>query len=354
MATRIELRGCSKTFANGTRALEPLDLVVEPGECLVLLGPSGCGKTTLLRMIAGLALPDAGGRIQFDQKDVTALPIESRKVGMVFQSYALFPNMNVAQNIGYGLRIRGDSHAAIDSRVTQLLKLVQLEGYAGRRVDELSGGQKQRVALARAVAIEPSVLLLDEPLTALDAKLRETLRLELKRLLAALAVTSVFVTHDQAEAMALGDRIAVLSKGRIEQIGSAEDIYARPASEFVAQFVGQVNRVRLPSFGEVLVRPEHIRIVAPSLQNGGAIEREINADSVSVDATVRLITFLGNLIQIDLQLDDDQGVVVEVAGLAYASVQIEAQLASGRRVQLTFDKGTFLRPSRMLEANHSV
>ncbi len=355
MATRIELHGCSKTFANGTRALEPLDLVVEPGECLVLLGPSGCGKTTLLRMIAGLAEPDAGGRIQFDQKDVTTQPIELRKVGMVFQSYALFPNMNVAQNIGYGLRIRGDSRAAIDTRVTQLLELVQLEGYAGRRVDELSGGQKQRVALARAVAIEPSVLLLDEPLTALDAKLRETLRLELKRLLAALAVTSVFVTHDQAEAMALGDRIAVLSKGRIEQIGSAEDIYARPASEFVAEFVGQVNRLRLPGFGEVLVRPEHIRIAASSVGNL-VLDSQMNADTVAIDATVRVVTFLGNLTQIDLQLDDGQNVLVESAGLALASrpggsendglLYGGSRLAPGSRVSLSFNSQSFLNPSR--------
>ena len=336
MATRIKLSACSKTFANGTRALEPLDLVVEPGECLVLLGPSGCGKTTLLRIIAGLTEPDAGGSIHFDQNNVTAKPIETRKVGMVFQSYALFPNMNVAQNIAYGLRVRGDNRTAINQRVEELLKLVQLEGFATRRVDELSGGQKQRVALARAVAINPSVLLLDEPLTALDAKLREALRLELKRLLSTLAVTSVFVTHDQAEAMALGDRIAVFSKGRIEQIGSAEDIYARPASEFVAQFVGQVNRVRLHGIGEVLVRPEHIRIAAP--------ERDPEPDHVRVQATVRLVTFLGNLSQVDLQLDDGQSVVLEAAGLNTGSGPIVSRIAKGSRVTLEFNSRAFLRP----------
>ena len=360
MATRIRLSACSKTFANGTRALEPLDLVVEPGECLVLLGPSGCGKTTLLRIIAGLTEPDAGGSVHFDQNNVTAKPIESRKVGMVFQSYALFPNMNVAQNIAYGLRIRGDNRAAIDQRVDELLELVQLEGFATRRVDELSGGQKQRVALARAVAINPSVLLLDEPLTALDAKLRETLRLELKRLLSTLAVTSVFVTHDQAEAMALGDRIAVFSKGRIEQIGSAEDIYARPASEFVAQFVGQVNRVRLPGIGEVLVRPEHIRIAtaqdksqALSLPRTGReperdpepeLGRDPEPGHVRVQATVRLVTFLGNLSQVDLQLDDGQRVVLEAAGLNESSSPLISRIAKGSRVTLEFNSRAFLRP----------
>ncbi len=349
MPTRIELTACSKTFADGTRALEPLDLVVEPGECLVLLGPSGCGKTTLLRMIAGLTEPDPGGSIRFDKHDVTARPIEARKVGMVFQSYALFPNMNVAQNIGYGLRIRGDSRTAIDRRVDELLKLVQLDGFAQRRVDELSGGQKQRVALARAVAIEPSVLLLDEPLTALDAKLRETLRLELKRLLATLAVTSVFVTHDQAEAMALGNRIAVLSSGRIEQIGSAEDIYSRPASEFVAQFVGQVNRVRLPGVGEVLVRPEHIRIAAGTDTTSGSESvavavAETATRTIRVSATVRLVTFLGNLSQVDLQLDDGQNVIVETAGLGAGPGALGSRFAKGNRVVLEFDRSAFLRP----------
>ena len=320
MATRITLERCAKTFPNGTRALEPLDLVVEPGECLVLLGPSGCGKTTLLRLIAGLAEPDAGGRIAFDDRDVTAQPIETRRVGMVFQSYALFPNMDVAQNIGYGLKIRGDAPAAIATRVADMLRLTQLEGFGKRRVDELSGGQKQRVALARAVAIEPSVLLLDEPLTALDAKLRESLRIELKRLLGALNVTSVFVTHDQAEAMALGDRIAVLSKGRIEQIGSAQDIYARPASRFVAEFVGQVNRLSLAGHGEVLVRPEHVTLGT--------------CGTGAFDASVQVSTFLGNLSVLELRTDDGQVLLVETRD----------PVAAGTRVGVALDPATFLRP----------
>ncbi len=320
MATRITLTQCGKTFADGTRALEPLDLTVEPGECLVLLGPSGCGKTTLLRLIAGLAEPDAGGHIRFGDIDVTGMPIETRRVGMVFQSYALFPNMNVAQNIGYGLKIRGDARDAIDARVASMLRLTQLEDFAERRIDELSGGQKQRVALARAMAIAPAVLLLDEPLTALDAKLRESLRIELKRLLGSLDVTSVFVTHDQAEAMVLGDRIAVLSKGRIEQIGSAEDIYLRPATRFVAEFVGQVNRLNLPEHGQVLVRPEHVMLTA--------------AGTGLIDATVQLRTFLGNLSMLELLCDDGQRILVET----------RAPAAAGARVGVAFDPLHFLRP----------
>ena len=318
MATRITLAHCAKTFHDGTRALEPIDLAVEPGECLVLLGPSGCGKTTLLRIIAGLAEPDAGGSILFDAEDVTPKPIEQRRVGMVFQSYALFPNMTVAQNIGYGLRIRGDAPADTNQRVDALLKLTQLDGFGARRIDELSGGQKQRVALARAVAIEPSVLLLDEPLTALDAKLRETLRGELKRLLVTLGITSVFVTHDQAEAMALGDRIAVLSKGRIEQIGSAEDIYLRPASRFVAGFVGQVTRLTTMAHGEVLVRPEHVALVA--------------AGAGAFDATVTSSMFLGNLSHIEVKLDDGQTLLVEA----------RVPVTPGLRVGVALDAQRFL------------
>ena len=351
MATQISLLRCGKTFAGGTRALEPIDLVIKPGECLVLLGPSGCGKTSLLRLIAGLAEPDPGGRILFDDTDVTSRPIEARKVGMVFQSYALFPNMNVTQNIGYGLRIRRTDSSAIDARVRQLLTMVDLAGLGDRRIDELSGGQKQRVALARAVAVEPAVLLLDEPLTALDAKLRETLRLELKNLLTSLGITSVFVTHDQAEAMALGDRIAVMSQGRIEQIGSASDIYNRPATRFVAQFVGLINTIRLPDIGEIMVRPEHIEIVPSStradpsatylsmpavsvaMSHSPAATAPLAA-TISLAATIQRVTFLGKLTQIEARLDDGQAVLIEAA---------RNTLITGMRVQLHFANHSILR-----------
>jgi putative spermidine/putrescine transport system ATP-binding protein len=194
-------------------------------------------------MIAGLETPDAGGRIAFGDDDVTALPIEKRQVGMVFQSYALFPNLSVRGNIGYGLKIRRMPAAAARQRVDELLGMMRLSAHADKPIDQLSGGQRQRVALARALAVQPRVLLLDEPLTALDARLRDTLRSEMNALLRELGITTVYVTHDQAEAMELGDRIVVMSAGRIEQIGSPRDIYYRPANRSVAQFVGTINRV---------------------------------------------------------------------------------------------------------------
>jgi len=239
--TSIRLTRCAKTFPGGTRALESLDLEVAAGETVVILGPSGCGKTTLLRIIAGLETPDEGGGIFFNEDEVTAIPIEKRNVGMVFQSYALFPNMDVADNIAYGLKVRGDEPDKIRARVDEMLAMMQIEELRGRPINQLSGGQKQRVALARAIAVRPRVLLLDEPLTALDAKLRDVLRVEIDLLLRSIGITAVYVTHDQAEAMALGDRIVVMSKGRIAQIGSPRDVYFKPANRFVADFIGTVN-----------------------------------------------------------------------------------------------------------------
>ncbi|MFT4064006.1 ABC transporter ATP-binding protein [Paraburkholderia sp.] len=260
----ITLTQCAKTF-RGTRVLEPLDLAIGAGETLVLLGPSGCGKTTTLRMIAGLETPDAGGRIAFGDDDVTALPIEKRAVGMVFQSYALFPNLTVRGNIGYGLKIRRVPAALARQRVDELLGMMRLTAHADKPVDQLSGGQRQRVALARALAVQPRVLLLDEPLTALDARLRDTLRGEMNALLRELGITTVYVTHDQAEAMELGDRIVVMSAGRIEQTGSPRDIYYRPANRTVAQFVGTINRLAgerrdgmLTTAGGAVPLPAHV------------------------------------------------------------------------------------------------
>jgi putative spermidine/putrescine transport system ATP-binding protein len=293
----VRIEACGKTFADGTRALEPATLDIARGETLVLLGPSGCGKTTMLRIIAGLDSPDAGGRVLFDGADMTAVPIERRNVGMVFQSYALFPNMSVADNIGYGLKIRGVGREERAKRVAELVALTNITGLEDRRIDQLSGGQRQRVALARAVAIRPGILLLDEPLTALDAALRDRLRSELNRLLRSLGITTIYVTHDQAEAMELGDRIVVMRKGVIAQIGTPRDIYFTPNSRFVAEFVGAANILQaavsdghlvLPggrlalagatntSSAIAMVRPETIRIVG----NGDASLRGV-IDSVS-------------------------------------------------------------------------
>jgi putative spermidine/putrescine transport system ATP-binding protein len=278
----IALSAVAKTFPGGVTALKPTSLSLARGETVVFLGPSGCGKTTCLRLIAGLDAPDAGGRVLFDGEDVSAVPIERRNVGMVFQSYALFPNMTVAENIGYGLKLRKVAAAEKARRVGEMLALTGIVDLAARRVDQLSGGQRQRVALARAVAIRPRVLLLDEPLTALDAALRERLRGELDALLRGLGITTIYVTHDQAEAMALGDRVVVMRKGEVAQVGTPREIYFDPANRFVAEFVGAANilegpveaghmtlpggRVTVPpgpKGGAMMIRPEAIRLIAP-------------------------------------------------------------------------------------------
>ena len=240
----IRLEHCAKTFIDGTKALLPFDFTIDAGETVVILGPSGCGKTTTLRIIAGLESPDRGGNVFFGDEKVTDIPIENRSVGMVFQSYALFPNMNVTNNIAYGLKVRGDDTRKLEKRVNEMLDMMQINDLRNRRIDQLSGGQKQRVALARALATRPKVLLLDEPLTALDAKLRDTVRVEIDLLLKSLGVTSVYVTHDQAEAMALGDRIVVMDQGRIAQVGTPREIYFKPKNRYVAEFIGSINRIK--------------------------------------------------------------------------------------------------------------
>jgi putative spermidine/putrescine transport system ATP-binding protein len=314
----IALTNCSKTFPDGTRALEPLDLAIDAGETVVFLGPSGCGKTTTLRIIAGLEEPDAGGKVLFDGTDVTHLPIEQRNVGMVFQSYALFPNMTVAGNIGYGLKIRKVPGAQIKARVSEMLAMMQITRLADRRIDQLSGGQRQRVALARAIAVRPRALLLDEPLTALDAKLRDTLRLEIDSLLRSLGITAIYVTHDQAEAMALGDRIVVMEHGRVAQIGKPRDIYQRPATRFVAEFIGTMNRLtgsvnngtftckagglawpEAPSSAtEILFRPEDIRVVEKHERAG-------------LQGKVAAAFFLGDRTRLFVDVGEAQPLVIE-------------------------------------------
>jgi putative spermidine/putrescine transport system ATP-binding protein/spermidine/putrescine transport system ATP-binding protein len=238
----VRIEGVSKSFGN-VLALQDASLQIHHGEILTLLGPSGGGKTTLLNLVAGFLVPDSGS-VHIDGRPVTNVPPYKREIGVLFQNYALFPHMNVASNVGYGLKMRGSSKAAMQRRIAEVLALVRLTGYESRKPRQLSGGQQQRVALARALAVSPKVLLLDEPFSALDKNLRASMQLELKDIQRKLGVTTIFVTHDQSEALSLSDRIAVLSEGRICQVGTPDAIYRRPADRFVAAFVGDVNVFR--------------------------------------------------------------------------------------------------------------
>jgi ABC-type Fe3+/spermidine/putrescine transport system ATPase subunit len=257
-AISIRLQQVCKTFTHRLKgevsAVNNVSLHVQPGEFLTLLGPSGCGKTTTLRMVAGFERPDSG-RIYIGEEDVTDLMANQRNIGFVFQNYALFPHLPVFENVAYGLRVKGMDQAAINRAVAEVLTLVGLQGYERQFPHQLSGGEQQRVALARAVIIQPRVLLFDEPLSNLDAKLRVHMRGEIRRLQKTLSITAVYVTHDQEEAMAISDHIAVMNEGKVVQIGTAEELYLQPNSPFVAQFIGKIN----PLSGEVQgVDEEHV------------------------------------------------------------------------------------------------
>jgi putative spermidine/putrescine transport system ATP-binding protein len=253
----VEIREVTKRFG-GVTAVDAVSLNVRRGELFALLGPSGCGKTTLLRMVAGLEAPSAG-TIRIEGMDVTRVPPHRRPVNMVFQHYALFPHLTVAENVAFGLPYKGMPRAARSARVAEALALVRLQGLEGRRPDQLSGGQRQRVALARALALEPRVLLLDEPLAALDPRLRKEVQVELKGLQRTLGITFLFVTHDQEEALALSDRIAVMSHGRVEQVGTPAEVFERPATAFVAEFLGAENFFTAEA-GRFIVRPEKLKL----------------------------------------------------------------------------------------------
>ncbi len=258
----IRLEQVTKIFDGKVVAVDDVTLDIAAGEFFSLLGPSGCGKTTSLRMIAGFELPDRG-RVHVGGKDITDLPVHKRDMGMVFQSYALFPHRTVAENVAFGLRMRDVPKPDIARRVKAALAQVALTGLEDRRPGQLSGGQQQRVALARALVVEPPVLLCDEPLGALDRKLRQQMQFELKELQRRLGVTLVFVTHDQEEALAMSDRIAVMNGGRVEQVGAPTEIYERPRTRFVADFIGEINLLDDGAKPRAL-RPEKIRLVRPA------------------------------------------------------------------------------------------
>ena len=240
MPASVKISGISKSYQKGTPVLLPLDLEIGKGELFFLLGPSGCGKSTLLRILAGIVEPDSGS-IFFDDRDITSLPPEKRQAAMVFQNYALWPHLPVFENVPFGLRAAAVPKKVIDEKVAESLALVRMSDFADRRVPSLSGGQQQRIALARAIAVDPQVLLLDEPLSNLDAKLRDEMRSEIARICRERSLTAIYVTHDRREALSMGDRIALLDRGAIQQTGSPVELYKKPRSRFAASFLGDVN-----------------------------------------------------------------------------------------------------------------
>ena len=315
----LELSGLHRSFGSA-HALAGFDLSLEPGELVAMLGPSGCGKTTALRIVAGFDQPDRGS-VSLNGADLTKLPANKRDMGMVFQSYSLFPHLTAGQNVGYGPRLRKVSSGERDKQAKELLELVGMAGMDGRYPHQLSGGQQQRVALARALAVRPKVLLLDEPLSALDAKVRLQLRDEIRRIQQEFGITTLFVTHDQEEALSMADRVAVMRAGRLEQCAAPAELYDRPATAFVAQFVGTMNHLsgqviepgkvrvadrELPVDGDcpaagtevkVLLRPENLDL-EPITGSGGS------TDPSAGEGQVLLATFLGATTRLTLRLAD--------------------------------------------------
>jgi putative spermidine/putrescine transport system ATP-binding protein len=318
-STYLTLAGIEKRYAAGsTPVVAAIDLTIRQGEFLTLLGPSGCGKTTILRMIAGLVPPSAG-RIRLAGSEITTWPAHRRNMGLVFQNYALFPHLSVARNVAFGLEMRGLKPDAIEKRVDDALMLVRLTGFGERRPTALSGGQQQRVALARALVIAPAVLLLDEPLSNLDAKLREELREEIRDIQRSLRTTTIFVTHDQEEALTMSDRIVVMNAGRIEQIGSPTEIYEKPQTPFVAGFIGRMNRIEAKvtasKGGYSILEASGLRLAAPRMLPHGTratvmvrphrihLARSGSTTEVrqnSIRATIRKVTFAGETVQYEI------------------------------------------------------
>jgi putative spermidine/putrescine transport system ATP-binding protein len=335
-AVEVRLEGLSRHYGSVV-ALDRLDLTLEPGQLIALLGPSGCGKTTTLRLLAGLEDADAG-RIIVGGRDMTHVPANKRDMGMVFQAYSLFPHMTVRQNVAFGLRLRRVGTAERDRRAIEMLELVGLAEHATRYPHQLSGGQQQRVALARALAIEPQVLLLDEPLSALDAKVRAQLRDEIRRIQLEVGITTLFVTHDQEEALAIADRVGVMRDGHLEQLAPPTEVYSRPATSFVAEFVGLSNRLAGEvRDGSVIVRGCTLPLVEQDTPNGQVValvrpEAVTMAPSGAPEAgplagTVIAVTFLGATSRVTVDLGD-------ATILAQLSTADASALSAGSRVAL--------------------
>jgi putative spermidine/putrescine transport system ATP-binding protein len=323
--TSLSLRGLTRTFGS-SKALDGMSIDIAPGELVALLGPSGCGKTTALRIVAGFETADTG-EVLIDGKDVSRVPAAKRDMGMVFQSYSLFPNMNALDNVGFGLRMRKASAATRRQRAGELLEMVGLSAQAKQYPHQLSGGQQQRVALARALAIEPRVLLLDEPLSALDAKVRLQLREQIRHLQQRLGTTTLFVTHDQEEALSMADRVGVMKSGKLEQIAAPDELYSKPATAFVAEFVGTMNRLpgELVGSGTVTVLGTMVPVQdgAPA---SGAVDVLVRPEGLTVAAApdgngiVSNRTFLGATSRLTVLLSGDTEVQVDVPSTTAAAM----------------------------------
>jgi putative spermidine/putrescine transport system ATP-binding protein len=328
----VKFTGVQRYFGD-VAALAGLDLEIVAGELVALLGPSGCGKTTALRLLGGFDHPTAG-TITVGGKDITNVPPNKRDMGMVFQAYSLFPNMDVRNNVAFGLRMRGKDKGSRLKRADELLELVGLTQAAGRYPHQLSGGMQQRVAIARALAIEPTVLLLDEPLSALDAMVRHQLRSEIRSLQQRLGITTVFVTHDQSEALSIADRVGVMYSGRLEQLDTPENVYRHPATAFVAEFVGAMNRLpgRIGDAGDVQVLGQRLTVLNPDGRHpGAAVEALLRPEAIAIVADaagageVTQRTFLGSSVRLEVTLDGGQKVLIE-ASSADAGVAVGARV----------------------------
>jgi len=347
-APHLTVRNVSKRFG-ATTVLDRIDLTIRRGELVTLLGPSGCGKTTLLRVVAGLAQPDQG-HVGLAGRDITAVPPHRRNVGVVFQSYALFPHLTVAGNVAFGLKVRGVGKAEISKAVERALALVKLSHLGARRISALSGGQQQRVALARAIAVEPDVLLFDEALSALDRKLREEMQVELRRLLQDVGATAIFVTHDQDEALTMSDRVAVMNKGRIEQLAAPRELYSRPASLFALNFVGLSTRISGvvvdSKDGKVDVETRVGRLSATgSFQAGAAVvvaarpeqlRPTATVDENTVAGRVHSVVFQGSRTLVEVDAGAGERLLAELSGRDAATPRVNEEIRLAWPVSETF------------------